>query len=340
MRKNLFVIILVATLLLLLSACAVSDPVPLNGQCLAFISTDSGAYSLMASCDGVVNDMIEGAHSVEDVTYVSDGKKLFFSGVYGDKLGIFSVSGDQTTIAEFVLCPDNDCMQIAAGPNSAYLAYSSIDSRGQVVLRDLSQDEQILIEDGAASFLDFSPGGNYFRYFSTQTGKLNIISLPDLQLTVSLPGDADLIGSWISEAEFVYGKRRADGQIALIDYWTYDLNKRSELPIFNDLQEGIQIYFPKAINDDVYAVLVRTGYRENSRQIWLVDALGNTLAEITSDKQYDHANLAWSDKNKKLSYQRFSFSGSNTVPEIWVWDSETSLQTLISLSAVKPVWLD
>ena len=161
-----------------------------------------------------------------------------------------------------------------------------------------------------------------------------------MRLTATLSCDADLIGSWRSNSEFIFGARRSDGQIAQIDYWNYDLELQARQDIFSDLLEGVQIYRPIMIADDVYAALVRTGYRENSRQIWLIDAMGNNLTAITADNRYDHANLDWSEKFDMLAYQRFGLSGSDAAPEIWIWDRETSLQALVSDSAAQPVWLD
>jgi hypothetical protein len=188
--------------------------------------------------------------------------------------------------------------------------------------------------------MDFSPDGTHFRYYSLDTNTLNIIMLPDMRLIATVSCDADLIGSWRSITEFIFGARRSDGQIAQIDYWNYDLELQARQDIFIDLMDGVQIYRPIMIEDDMFAALVRTGYRENSRQIWLIDAMGNTLIEITADNRYDHANLDWSEKFEMLAYQRFALSGSDAAPEIWVWNRDTSLQALVTETAAQPEWLD
>ena len=127
----------------------------------------------MMSCEGELSEIIRETHSVEDMAFSPSSGKIFFSGSVKDSTGLFTFNLKNEKVNDVNICSERDCTQIALDPTEKYLAYSTIDQGGQVVLRNLATRNAVLVEKAPAGFMDFSLDGTYFRYYSLNTNTLN-----------------------------------------------------------------------------------------------------------------------------------------------------------------------
>jgi len=103
---------------------------------------------------------------------------------------------------------------------------------------------------------------------------------------------------------------------------------------------GVEYFRPAYFSTDSFFVIARSGVRNNSRVISVIDINGDIQNSITNRTAYDHTSIQWNEDGQLLAYQRYDITRSDSVPEIIVWDQQSGNSSTIAENAVQPRWLD
>jgi len=213
-------------------------------------------------------------------------------------------------------------------------------SDSELILFLMSENQEILIERGIISNVDFSPNGQYLRYFENNKNKLRILDLSHLILTQSIESDSDVIGSWRNDrSSFLFGRRNYRGGIADIEIFETDVGSESLTKLFGGQELSTNYFQPTYFDRENLVVLVRTGFSGNSKQIWVVNKEGEKVFELTNDYQYDHSAISWNSVEEKLAFQRYLLTRSDSQPEVWVWEKRDNHIQLIAENGAHAIWI-
>lgn len=232
------------------------------------------------------------------------------------------------------------CSNIAIDPVGLKIAFNLIKTDSDLILFPINEDREILIERGNISYVDFSPNGQFLRYFENNKRRLKVLDIDNLNLIQTVESDSDLIGSWrYDSSSFLYGMQNYWGGIAGIEIFEANIGMSTLAKLFDGQELSFNYFQPTYITSENLAVLVRMGFNSNSKQIWVVNQDGNKLYEITNDQQYDHSALSWNSAEEKLAFQRYLLTSSDSLPEVWIWECKNNQFQLIAKNASRAIWI-
>ena len=253
---------------------------------------------------------------------------------------IWKINSEGEKQKKVYVCGDLICNNVAIDPLDSHIALFSSRDKGELILISVDDDEEIIIEKGNISEVDFSPNGQFLRYFSITEGNLKVLDIGNLNLIQTIDIDSDLIGSWsYNSSMFLYGKRDFTSGIGVIEIYETNVVTGATTKLF-DGQELILNYFePTYFKNGDLVVLVRTRFSGNSKQIWVINREGENMFEITKDHQYDHSGFDWNLGEEKISFQRYLLTSSNSLPDVWIWDSQKKQHQFIAENAARAIWI-
>jgi WD40 repeat protein len=237
-------------------------------------------------------------------------------------------------------CGEVICNNMAIDPLGLKIAFYSKGTDGELILFSIDENQAIIIERGNISNIDFSPNGQYLRYFENNKGYLRVLKLDNLNLIQTIESDSDLIGSWRNDSSsFLFGKQNYWGGIACIEIFETNIGAESLTKLFDGQELSINYFQPTYFESENLVVLVRMGFNGNSKQIWVINKDGEKIFELTIDYQYDHFALSWNFAEEKLAFQRYLLTCSDSLPEVWIWEKQNNQFQLIAKNAARAIWL-
>jgi Tol biopolymer transport system component len=75
------------------------------------------------------------------------------------------------------------------------------------------------------------------------------------------------------------------------------------------------------------------------RQLWVMNADGSDVRQLTDDPFYHHYALTWKPGGGQLAYVRFNQTVLTEPPEIWVINPETAQATRLIVGGYAPQWI-
>ncbi|MCD6355643.1 MAG: hypothetical protein J7L66_00030 [Anaerolineaceae bacterium] len=278
---------------------------------------------------------------VSDFTVDDSGKWIYYSAWNENRgMDIWKISSNGKRNEQIISCANDECRGLSVDSTGKYLAFYKKGIANELIIFSLRENREILNENGLFSRINFSADGRYLRYFALFDYQLHII---DLEKSIShelIECDEDLISSWKGDCNrFVYGKKVYDGGIANFEFYEFDLENKSSLSLFEKIDPRVQISNIFYGDESEYFVLVRPGFKSNSRQIWLINSRGQLVEKVTDDQQYDHSSAYWNSPSQELAYQRYLLTNSDSKPEIWIWEKGEGLNKLVTENAAHAVWL-
>jgi len=237
-------------------------------------------------------------------------------------------------------CGEVVCNNLAIDPLGLRIAFYSKRADGELILFSINEDQPLLIERGNISYVDFSPNGQFLRYFENNKGCLRVLDIDNINLIQTIESDSDLIGSWRHDSiSFLYGMQNYWGGIAGIEIFETNVGTRSFAKLFDGQELSLNYFQPTYFMSENLAVLVRMGFNGNSKQIWVINHDGEKIFELTNDQQYDHSALSWNSTEEKLAFQRYLLSSSDSLPEVWIWENQNNQLQLIAKNAARANWI-
>lgn len=237
-------------------------------------------------------------------------------------------------------CGEVVCNNLAIDYLGSKIAFYSQGPDGALILLSLPSKQTILVERGNISNVDFSPDGQFLRYFENNKGYLRILDIENLNLIQTMESDSDLVGSWRNNgSSFLFGMRNYWGGIASIEIFEADVGGESLTKLFDGRESSLNYFQPTYFKGENLVVLVRMGFSGNSKQIWVVKKDGKKIFELTNDHQYEHSALSWNSAEEKLAFQRYLLTCSDSLPEVWIWENQNNQFQLIAKNAARAVWI-
>ena len=237
-------------------------------------------------------------------------------------------------------CGEVACNNLAIDLLGLKIAFNSERANGELILFSLLDKQTILVERGNISNVDFSPNGQFLRYFENNKGCLRVLEIDNVDLIQKIESDSDLIGSWRHDSKgFLFGMQNYWGGIADIEIFEANAGTGSLTKLFDGQELPINYFQPTYFKNENLVVLVRIGFNGNSKQIWVIDKDGEKIFELTNDHQYNHSALSWNSTEEKLAFQRYLLTSSDSLPEVWIWEKQNNQFQLIAKNAARAIWI-
>ncbi len=237
-------------------------------------------------------------------------------------------------------CGEVVCNNLAIDYLGSKIAFYSQGPDGALILLSLSDKQIVLVERGNISNVNFSPDGQFLRYFENNKGYLRVLDIENLNLIQTMESDSDLVGAWRNNgSSFLFGMRNYWEGIAGIEIFEADVGGESLTKLFDGRESSINYFQPTYFKSENLVVLVRMGFSGNSKQIWVVNKDGKKIFELTNDHQYEHSALSWNSAEEKLAFQRYLLTRSDSLPEVWIWENQNNQFQLIAKNAARAVWI-
>ena len=311
-----------------------------SSPCLYFLSRVEGDSGLHRVCNNEPPEKIVLLDGIQMYDLALEARKVVYSQILENgesSISIADASGD--AIQEIVNCGTDRCESLAITPDGSIVYYSRYGRNNGLFAINPDTKEIKTISESLPDLVDLSPNGQYLRFHETDSGLLRVISTETLDLFLSFPADTDLVGGWLPEGTgFLVGERNVDGQILISEYMEIDVLSQTQQQVFI-LPKGVEFFRPIYADKEQIFVLARSGVRNNSREVHLIMQTGEIVSTITNASAYDHSTLQWNPVDKQLAFQRYDITRSDSVPEIMLWQENTSSETLVAQNAVLPQWL-
>jgi Tol biopolymer transport system component len=309
--------------------------------CLVYIGDVTNKPEIWQYCKQEKIPLTQTGGKVVDYAVSRSGNWLVYA-VRNEKGGtdIWKIDREGRNREEVYGCGEFICDNLAIDYFGIKMAFVKKVPESELILFEMSEKQEILIERGVISNVDFSPNGQLLRYFENNKNNLRVLDLAGLKLIQTRRSDSDLVGSWGNDrSSFLFGMRNYRGGIADISIFETNVDSESLTILFNGQELSINYFQPTYFENENLVVLVRNGFSGNSKQIWVVNKEGGKVLELTNDYQYDHSALSWNSVEEKLAFQRYLLTRSDSQPEVWVWEKQDNHFQLIAENAARAIWL-
>ena len=309
--------------------------------CLVYIGDVTNKPEIWRYCEQERIPLTQTGGRVVDYAVSRSGNWLVYA-VKNEKGGtdIWKMDREGKNREKVYGCGEFICDNLAIDYLGIKIAFLKKIPISELILFLMSENQEIIVERGIISNVDFSPSGQFLRYFENNKNNLRVLDLADLTLIQSMESDSDLIGSWGHyRSSFLFGTRNYWGGIADIAIFETNIDSESLVKLFDGQELSINYFQPTYFESENLVVLVRTGFSGNSKQIWVVNKEGEKVLELTNDYQYDHSSLSWNSVEEKLAFQRYLLTRSDSQSEVWVWEKQDNYFQLIAENAARAIWM-
>ena len=309
--------------------------------CLVYIGDVTNKPEIWRYCEQERIPLTQTGGRVVDHAVSRSGNWLVYA-VKNEKGGtdIWKMDREGKNSEKVYGCGEFICDNLAIDYLGIKIAFLKKVTKSELILFSMSEKQEIIVERGIISNVDFSPSGQFLRYFENNKNNLRVLDLAGLNLIQSMESDSDLIGSWGHDHNgFLFGSRNYWGGIADIAIFETNINSESLIKLFDGQESLINYFQPTYFESEDLVVLVRTGFSGNSKQIWVVNKEGEKVFELTNDYQYDHSSLSWNSVEEKLAFQRYLLTRSDSQSEVWVWEKQDNCFQLIAENAARAIWM-
>jgi len=309
--------------------------------CLVYLGDMTNEPEIWQFCEQENIPLTQTQGEVVDFAVSRSGSWIVYA-VRNEKGGtdIWKMDREGKNKEKIYVCGEVTCNNLAIDYLGLKIAFYSQGPDGTLILFSLLDNQTILVERGNISNVDFSPNGQLLRYFKNKKGDLKVLDIKNMNLILTLESDLDLIGSWRHDSSsFLYGRQNYWGGIAGIEIFEANVGMRTSAKLFNGQESSINFFQPTYFIGGNQAVLVRMGFKGNSKQIWIINQDGEKLFELTNDQQYDHSALSWNSAEEKLAFQKYLLTSSDSLPEVWIWENKNNQFQLIAKNAARAIWI-
>jgi WD40 repeat protein len=309
--------------------------------CLVYLGNVSNEPEIWQFCGQESISLTQTEGRVVDYAVSSSGSWMVYA-VRNEKDGadIWKMDREGKNKEKVYTCGEVICDNLAIDPSGLKIALQTKGPDGELILFSINENQAILIEKGNISNIDFSPNGQFLRYFESNKGYLRVLNIDNKNLIQTVESDTDLIGSWRNDSSsFLFGMQNYWGGIAGIEVFEADVGTGSLTKLFDGQELSINYFQPTYFKNENLVVLVRMGFSGNSKQIWVTDEDGAKIFELTNDHQYDYSALSWNSAEEKLAFQRYLLTRSDSLPEVWIWENQNNRFQLIAKNAARAIWI-
>ena len=310
-------------------------------SCLYFISRENGSEGISRVCLGGLQEPIIMVEGIKEFSLAANtGTIAYIQATDSGQDAIWIINPGKKSPELLFSCEADQCESLAIEPDGSFLYFSRIGKITGLFQVDIRTGNDVRITSVFADWVDVSPDGSYVRVHEPERGLVRVISLEKIEVILSFPGDTDLIGDWSPDGtRFLMGERNVEGQLLVSRYAEISVPDQSSIALFT-LPMGVEYFRPAYFTEDLFFVVARSGVRNNSRSIFIIDDTGVIQNSVTEPNEYDHSSIRWNERSKILAYQRYDISQSNSMPEIVIWDQFDGASLTIAENAVQPRWLD
>ena len=309
--------------------------------CLVYLSNVTNEPEIWQFCGQENMPLTQTGGGVVDFAVSRSGSWIVYA-ARNEKGGadIWKMDREGNNKEKVFVCGKVVCSNLAIDPLGLIIAFHSNKADGELILFSINENQAILVERGNISYVDFSPNGQFLRYFENNRGRLRVLDIDNINLIQTVESDSDLIGSWKHDSSsFLYGMQNYWGGIADIEIFEANVGMRTFAKLFDGQELSLNYFQPTYFTSENLAVLVRMGFNSNSKQIWVISQNGEKLFEVTNDQQYDHSAISWNSAEEKLAFQRYLLTSSDSLPEVWIWENKNNQFQLIAKNAAHAIWI-
>lgn len=265
---------------------------------------------------------------------------------------------DQLMTRALTRCVNARCRNPAWNPDERQIAYQREDflpepARGLSHPRVWTVDivtvkTQLLIADPQVLGADsaWSPDGQDLAVYDPARNGVRVYALQgrEPEVIVTIDGVLETAGLWSPDGrQLLYPVlvRSARG----VEFYTHleltTIMTAERVPVTGPydtpIEEGGADWSP-----DGRTLLVARRYMDDrytaGKQILRLDLRDGTVETLVADPQFTHAAPQWDASGRWIVYQRYDLVTINTMPEIWVYDTDTGAAQLVIENAFFPGW--
>lgn len=221
------------------------------------------------------------------------------------------------------------------GPPGAPRTYILDLSAGQTA--PLFEDSQVIGFDAA-----WSPDGKWLSIWNGAKGGIQIVNRENSEgfLVESFSGN---LGSWSSDSLSLYFANTIIGESSYRSVvFQADIATRTISTILGGNLSGLGAsYENPAVNpaDGSLAVAVQPNVKIPGRKLQVLDPESGKGVQITSDLSVIPSFYSWTPDGSRLVYQLDYLMGKTHDVEIWQWERQSGVSTLVARGERWPQWL-
>ena len=309
--------------------------------CLVYLGNVTNEPEIWKSCGQENVPLTQTEGGVVDYAVSRSGNWIVYAAM-NEKGGtdIWKMDREGKNNRKVFACGEVICNNLAIDPFGFKIAFFSKGADGELILFRINENQPIFIERGNISNVDFSPNGQFLRYFENNKACLRVLDIDNINMIQTIESDSDLIGSWNQDSSsFLFGMQNYWGGIAGIEIFETNIGTGSLTKLFDGQELSINYFQPTYFKSENLVVLVRMGFNGNSKQIWVINKNGDKIFELTNDHQYEHSALSWNSAEEKLAFQRYLLTRSDSLPEVWVWENQNNQFQFIAKNAARAIWI-
>jgi Tol biopolymer transport system component len=326
----------------------------LSPQIIYLAPADAYARQLYrADLSGKTEPLTDAGDGIADFAVSPDGKQIAYSQNNADgTTDIWLLDLDGGESRPLTRCVRAICSDPAWKPDGTQVLYQRQEFNTQnnaswVWIVDVNTVQtHLLFDDSQIRAADpiWSPDGRRVAVFDTGIQAIRVHDF-DTSTDAIIDSTQGVSGAFSpdgSKLVFPVLVRGAIGQEFYTHLEMLDFDTQSDTLITGERDAAVEDAFAAWSLDGTKLALARR-YLDSrytaGRQIYLLDLASGDVTPLVVDPAYNHAGIHWDSTGRRIVFQRFSLTGEEAVPEVWVYDLDTGELTQIADNAFLPAWV-
>jgi Tol biopolymer transport system component len=306
-----------------------------------------------ADLGGGIEQLTDVEDGIEDFAASPDGKQIAFSQNNPDgTTDIWLLDLDSRVLRPLTRCVRAVCTAPSWKPDGTQILYQRQEfSAGQANLSwawmvDVNTVQtRLLFDDPQIHGADpvWSPDGRRVAVFDGQAQAIRVYDVVTGADTIidSAQGVSGVFSPDGSKLVFPVLVRGAIGQEFYTHLDMVDFDTQSNTLVTGEPDAPVEDAFAAWSPDGTKLALARRYLDARytpGRQIYLLDLVSGSVEPLVVDAAYNHAGMRWDSAGRRIVFQRFPMAVPDAVPEVWVYDLDTSELIQVAEDAFLPAW--